>query len=86
LAQQAAAVSGDESAAITGKSKPVKSTRHSHLKSGQAGTECAARTDPAEKVTPDLTHGGTTGAAGGIAPSPVKVDPEVHNLNTILPP
>jgi hypothetical protein len=80
-------VSGDAGVALTGKSKPVTMLHRSHLKSGQAGTGRGdPRPDPAKKVTPDLTRGGTTGAAGGIAPSPVKVDPEVHKLNSVLPP
>jgi hypothetical protein len=91
LAQQAvvsADSAGSDRAAILGKPKPVKTPHRRYLKSGQAGTAQAdiARPDPLQKATPDVTRGGTTGAAGGIVPSPAKIDPEVHNLNTVLPP
>ena len=87
VAQQAV-VSGNTRADVISKPKPVMTPHRRYLKSGRPRTPPGdiAGTDSAEKTTPDVTRSGTRGAAGGIVPSPTKIDPEVHNLNTVMPP
>lgn len=83
LAQQAG-VAGDpakEQPGITGapdpaKAGPAKTPRHHRRRS----------VEPKGTAATDVTRNGTTGAAASVAKPPSKVDPQVHNLNTALPP
>jgi hypothetical protein len=74
---------GSDRAAVTSKTKPMSASQRRYLKSGKTGSAHGnvAQADPASKAAPDGAHGGTTGASGGVASSP-----EVHKLNTVLPP
>jgi len=85
---QEAASNSKNGALTSGAAQPVKSSHRHQTKSmqGLAAPRDTAPSDHASRIVPDITQNGSTGAAAGIARSPAKVDPDVHTLNSALPP
>ena len=81
LAQETASTSRD-GFLTSGTAKRVKSAHHHETKVERG----APHADRASRVAPDIAKNDTTGAAAGIARPPPKADPDVHTLNSILPP